>query len=983
MDVSASHDGFLPKMSLEQAVQRYSDLYDLAPIGYVSFDRSGRIEECNLAAAKLFGISRERLIGMPFMIFVLREDTPVFLDHLLRCRCSDTQIETELRLKNIKRKVIWAYLYSSAVVDSGRKGALLYQTAIVDVTPHHRAEEERSEALREQSALYELSQRHQEAKSLEETYESALDVILRALRCDRAAILLYDSHQVMRFVASRGLSRAYRKAVEGHSPWKPYTKKPESICIPDLEVSTLPRPLKSTIRTQGIRAAAFIPLVSGNTLIGKFMAYYNAPHAFTGNETLLATTIGRQLAQSIQHKRDESALRQQEAELESIVAQTPFMLTRCTRDMRYRYVSRAYAELVGRSPNEIAGKRVVEVIGKEGLKTILPHVRKALKGETAEYEMEVPFIGIGVRLLHAVYTPDCDANGNVNGWFASILDITERKRTEKRLAEQARLLDLSNDAILVRDQNNRITYWNHGARELYGYSSEEALGKVTHELLKTEYPESLEEIQKKLEHDDRWRGEVVHTCKDGTKVVVMGRWALDRDAQGRPACVLETNTEISDRKREEARMAVNLAITRILSESPALIDAVPRILQAVCRTLGWDMGFFWATMADGKPLRCLNVWRSHAGQFSKFEALSRTLTYAQGRGLPGRAWRRLEPIWVRDLPKLKNSPRAKVASQEGIHGAFAFPIFFGTDFVGVMEFLSTEIRERDENVRRMFVSIGGQIAQFVQRKHTEEALQRAKEQLEFRVRARTSELHQANKELESEIQRRKGLEGEILSVSDREQQRLGQELHDGLCQHLTAVAFMTRSIALRLKDHRVVDAADIEKVAELVNQAAVDTRNLSRALHRVDVDAAGLVPALQDLVDREIWRTPCRLEVTPSFQINDDGVAAHLYRIAREAVINANKHAQARKILVRLERFRKEMVLRVIDDGVGFPKDLQPQHGLGYHIMNYRAQLMGGRLQIDSPQKGGTCLSCYWPRQAPQSRGRNGHQPNGATPKRS
>ena len=78
---------------------------------------------------------------------------------------------------------------------------------------------------------------------------------------------------------------------------------------------------------------------------------------------------------------------------------------------------------------------------------------------------------------------------------------------------------------------------------------------------------------------------------------------------------------------------------------------------------------------------------------------------------------------------------------------------------------------------------------------------------------------------------------------------------------------MTRSIALRLRDHRVIDAADIEKVAELVNTAAVDTRNLSRALHRVDVDAAALVVALQDLVDREIWRTPCRLEVKPSFQI--------------------------------------------------------------------------------------------------------------------
>src|SRR5436190_11910940 len=137
--------------------------------------------------------------------------------------------------------------------------------------------------------------------------------------------------------------------------------------------------------------------------------------------------------------------------------------------------------------------------------------------------------------------------------------------------------------------------------------------------------------------------------------------------------------------------------------------------------------------------------------------------------------------------------------------------------------------------------------------------------LEDRVRERTVELFASNKKLKSEMGRRKGLEGEILAISDREQQRLGQELHDGLCQHLTAVAFMARSVALRLKNHRVIDAADIEKIAQLVNDGATDMRNLSRALHQSDVDAPRLTAALQDLVDREIWRTPCRLEVKPSF----------------------------------------------------------------------------------------------------------------------
>ena len=255
-----------------------------------------------------------------------------------------------------------------------------------------------------------------------------------------------------------------------------------------------------------------------------------------------------------------------------------------------------------------------------------------------------------------------------------------------------------------------------------------------------------------------------------------------------------------------------------------------------------------------------------------------------------------------------------------------------------------------------------------QRKQMEAALAKSKNLLEKRVHERTRELRGANEELKAEIARRKGLEGEILAISDREQQRLGQELHDGLCQHLTAVAFMARSVALRLKNHRVIEVKDIEKIAELVNNAASDTRNLSRALHRFDVDAAGLVEALKDLVDRQMWRTPCRLEVKSSFHLNDDTVAVHMYRIAREAVINANKHAQARQIVVKLERLRqRQIVLSVTDDGIGVPKAPNGARGLGFQFMNYRAGLMGGQLKVESPAKGGTRVACYLGRSTLQS----------------
>src|SRR5207302_2462652 len=129
-------------------------------------------------------------------------------------------------------------------------------------------------------------------------------------------------------------------------------------------------------------------------------------------------------------------------------------------------------------------------------------------------------------------------------------------------------------------------------------------------------------------------------------------------------------------------------------------------------------------------------------------------------------------------------------------------------------------------------------------------------------------------------------------ISDREQERLGQELHDGLCQQLTAIGFLARATSLRLRDHRVVQEDDLEKIAQLINSSVMDARNIARDLHKEEIDAAGFMQALQDLVQRKIWKTPCRLDLKTEVNIEDDNVASQLYGILREALINANKHAQ-------------------------------------------------------------------------------------------
>jgi PAS domain S-box-containing protein len=136
-------------------------------------------------------------------------------------------------------------------------------------------------------------------------------------------------------------------------------------------------------------------------------------------------------------------------------------------------------------------------------------------------------------------------------FIGAVTDITESKRAEETLREQANLLNLTHDAIFVRDINGVITYWNRGAKELYGWSAEQAEGKIARELLKTVFPIPRERIMAELLSSGRWEGELVRTKKDGTHLVVASRWSLQRDARGTPVAALETDNDITERKRAE------------------------------------------------------------------------------------------------------------------------------------------------------------------------------------------------------------------------------------------------------------------------------------------------------------------------------------------------------------------------------------------------------------------------------------------------
>ena len=214
-----------------------------------------------------------------------------------------------------------------------------------------------------------------------------------------------------------------------------------------------------------------------------------------------------------------------------------------------------------------------------------------------------------------------------------------------------------------------------------------------------------------------------------------------------------------------------------------------------------------------------------------------------------------------------------------------------------------------------------------------------------------------------DITERKRLEKTILEVSGREQRRIGQDLHDGLGQHLTGIAFMSKVQEQKLMEKSLPEAGDAAKIVKLVNEAINKTRELARGLLPVVSDAQGLMSALQQWAGEveDLFGVSCRFQCFTPVLIHDDTVATHLYYIAQEAVNNAIKHGHASQIVIRLAADQEQGALTITDNGSGFADIPANNAGMGRHLMNYRARVIGGSLEIQRAAAGGTMVTCIFP----------------------
>jgi two-component system, cell cycle sensor histidine kinase and response regulator CckA len=299
------------------------------------------------------------------------------------------------------------------------------------------------------------------------------------------------------------------------------------------------------------------------------------------------------------------------------------------------------------------------------------------------------------------------------------------RQHEQFLRRQADLLNFANEAILAWELRGPIIYWNHAAEQLYGYAQHEALGRSSHELLQTEFPDGRAQFETELVRRGEWSGESKQVTKHGRRIEVESRFKLIEDRAG-SRLILECNRDISHRKQSARRLATEHAATLVLAESETLEMAWRKMLEIIAEGLDWELAMVWLVNKQIPTLERAEIWQHPALELSKDAT---QLQLARGVGLAGRVWASEEPIWVSDLIKEAEVMRRGIPGDARLHGAFGFPIKIRGEVLGVVVFVSTTVRAPDDDLLNMAQALGGEIGQFVERMRAEAALRQSEEHL--------------------------------------------------------------------------------------------------------------------------------------------------------------------------------------------------------------------------------------------------------------
>ena len=505
----------LAEEALRQSEERFRSAFEQGPIGVTLMGMDRRMIMVNSALCRMLGYSEEELTGMTPLDITYPDDKDLSADLMERLfdrEFSAGKIEKRYVRKN--GEIMWASLTASMVRDP--KGRPLYSVGLIeDITERKRAETE----LRLGSAIF---------ANMEE------GVCL--VRIEDGVIVHANPKFEKMFGYSPGeLTGADVTRINADSH-----RHPEEVADE----------IRAEIKRSGVWRGEILhhhkdepPFWCGVT-VSMFR------HPEFGD-------VGISIHQDITKlKQAQVTLRESEGRFRGLFEQGPIGVALLGKDHRMSKVNAAFCRMLGYSEAELAGMTPLDMTHPDDLEACTGLLERLDKGEIPVASMEKRYVKKSGEIIWVSLTASVirDQEGRPVHGLGMIEDITERRQAAQKLAEQAALLDLAHDAIIVRDLEGRIIFWNRGATDTYGWSAEEALGQVTQDLLQTRFPIPLQEIKAAVLEQGRWEGEMEHTTRDGNTIVVACRWSLQRDEHGIPRALLEINRDITARKHAEEEL---------------------------------------------------------------------------------------------------------------------------------------------------------------------------------------------------------------------------------------------------------------------------------------------------------------------------------------------------------------------------------------------------------------------------------------------
>jgi PAS domain S-box-containing protein len=621
-------------------------------------------------------------------------------------------------------------------------------------------------------------------------------------------------------------------------------------------------------------------------------------------------------------------------------------------DGHYLEQNTAHRDLLGYSDEELLGQTPAIHMGREAFGEIVSEL--AQKGVYRGDLISRTKAGEARHIEISAFTTR-DGTGNPICYVAIKRNVTERKRAEEALRRsEAELADFFENAAIGLHWvggDGTVLRVNQAELDMLGYSREEFVGRniADFHVDKEAMKDILGRLQagEVLDYDARLRctdGSIKHLRINSSAFREHGRFVHSR-------CFTR---DITDRRQTGRRLALQYAVTRILSESTDFIESARKILQVTCLGLEWDAGALWTIDHDAQVLRCVDFYAASTDTVREFEKLTRSVVLKKGEGLPGRIWEKGAADSIDNIADDRNFPRAAVARQEGINSAFGFPILLGDEVLGVLDFVSREIREPDEELLQLAASIGAQIGQFTKRKRAED--ERA--ELLARERAARSDAEKANR-----------LKDEFLATLSHE-----------LRTPLNAVIGWSRMLKSgRLDKETSAHAVEvIERNAWSQKQIIEDILDVSRVitgklqLNLGPVDLVAVVDAALDAVRPALEAKAINIETTVDGGLQIvTGDADRLQQVVWNILSNAAKFTPSEgKIEVRLSCDNGHVQIQVSDNGPGIDPTFLPHvferfrqadgtttrtHGglgLGLAIVRHLVELHGGIITAENRKNG-------------------------------